>query len=111
MHRRQAASHHSQVSRSEVPLAIVHCDLHGPMPVHSPEGCRFFVVFVDDATRLWAVYFLKHKSNAPTAFWTFRAAMENATGRRIKVLHDDKEGGLSSNEFNAELQESGISLH
>lgn len=81
----------------------MHCDLHGPMPVASPEGYRFFVVFVDDASRLWSVYFLKHKSDVPQAFWAFKAVIENATGRKIKVLHYDKEGGLSSNDFNAKL--------
>ena len=95
-------------TRSVVPLEIIHCDLHGPMPVRSPEGYRFFMVFVDDATRLWAVYFLKHKSDAPTGFWMFKAMIENATGKKIKVLHDDKEGGLSSNDFNARLKDCGI---
>src|ERR1700754_1380097 len=95
-------------TRTTVPLAIVHCDLHGPMPVRSPEGHRFFMVFVDDATRLWAVYFLKAKSDAPAAFWAYKATFEKQTGHKVKVLHDDKEGGLSSNEFNAKLNECGI---
>src|ERR1700743_2203741 len=95
-------------TRTTVPLAIVHCDLHGPMPVCSPEGYRFFMVFVDDATRLWAVYFLKAKSDAPAAFWAYKATFEKQTGHKVKVLHDDKEGGLSSNEFNAKLNECGI---
>src|SRR6202000_697802 len=95
-------------TRTTVPLAIVHCDLHGPMPIRSPEGYRFFMVFVDDATRLWTLYLLKAKSDAPAAFWSYKASIENQTGHKIKVLHDDKEGGLSSNEFNAKLNECGI---
>src|SRR6202012_4504336 len=98
-------------TRTTVPLAIVHCDLHGPMPVRSPEGHRFFMVFVDDATCLWAVYFLKAKSDAPAAFWAYKATFEKQTGQKVKVLHDDKEGGLSSNEFNAKLNECGILRH
>jgi hypothetical protein len=47
-------------TRSTVPLAFVHCDLHGPMPVQSIDGgFKYFIVFVDDATRLWAIYFLR----------------------------------------------------
>jgi hypothetical protein len=33
-----------------VPLEIVHCDLHGPMPVASLQGHKYFIVFVDNAT-------------------------------------------------------------
>lgn len=95
-------------SRSQVPLAIVHCDLHGPMPVRSPEGYCYFMVFVDDATRYWALYLLKNKSDAAKAFWLYKAHMENHVGHKIKVLHDDKEGGLSSNAFNQSLAECGI---
>ena len=29
-------------TRSSTPLAIVHCDLHGPMPVATQEGYRYF---------------------------------------------------------------------
>ena len=96
-------------TRSRVPLEIVHCDLHGPMPVASIDGHhKYFIIFVDDATRLWALYFLRSKSQAAEAFLTFRAAIEKQTGFQIKVLHDDKEGGLSSNEFNAQLCKLGI---
>jgi hypothetical protein len=92
-------------TRCQLPLGIVHCDLHGPMPVASPEGYRYFIIFVDDATQLWAIYFLRQKSDAPKAFWEYKAYIENATGHKVKVLHDDKEG---SNEFNARLKECGI---
>ena len=95
-------------TRSTVPLEIVHCDLHGPMPVTSIQGHRYFIVFVDDATRLWGLFFLKSKSDAAEAFLTFRAEMEKQTGHTVKCLHDDKEGGLSSNTFNAKLRELGI---
>jgi hypothetical protein len=96
-------------SRTSVPLAVVHCDLHGPMPVQSVNGgFKYFIVFVDDATRLWAVYFLRSKGHAPEAFYAFKAVIEKQTGYAIKCLHDDKEGGLSSNAFNAKLREWGI---
>lgn len=95
-------------TRSKQPLAIVHCDLHGPMPVQSIQGHKYFIVFVDDATRLWCLYFLKSKGEAAQAFYAFKAEIEKQTGRQIKCLHDDKEGGLSSNEFNSKLSNWGI---
>jgi len=95
-------------TRSNVPLEIVHCDLHGPMPVASIQGHKYFIVFVDDATCLWCLYFLRSKSDAANAFLAFRAEMEKQTGHAVKCLHDDKEGGLSSNDFNATLIKLGI---
>jgi len=90
-------------TRATVPLQIVHCDLHGKMPIASLGGHNYFIVFVDDYTRLWCLYFLKRKSDAAQAFMAFRAEMEKQTGYVVKCLHDDKEGGLSSNAFNAKL--------
>ena len=95
-------------SRSSLPLEVIHCDLHGPMPVASPEGHRYWILFVDDATRLWSLFFIRSKDQAAEAFWAFRAEMEKQTGYQVKCLHDDKEGGLSSNAFNAKLRDLGI---
>jgi hypothetical protein len=95
-------------TRCTTPLEIVHCDMHGPMPIASIQGHKYFIVFVDDFSRLWCLYFLKNKSDAAQAFLRFRAEIEKQTGHVVKCLHDDKEGGLSSNEFNSKLQEMGI---
>ena len=103
-----AGKQHRVVNRIATPLEIVHCDLHGPMPIKSLQGDKYFIVFVDDFTRLWCLYFLKQKSQAAEAFLTFRSEVEKQTGYVVKCLHDDKEGGLSSNDFNAKLRELGI---
>ena len=58
----------------------MHCDLNGPMPVQSVSGgYKYFIIFVDDATRLWAVYFLKSKGHASDAFLAFKAEIEKQT--------------------------------
>jgi predicted metal-binding protein len=91
-----AGKQHRIINKSaihaKVPLEIVHCDLHGPMPVASVQGHKYFIVFVDDATRLWCLYFLRSKSDAAQTFLAFRAEMEKQTGHVVKCLHDDKEG-------------------
>ena len=50
----------SRISSS--PLELIHSDLHGPLPVQSPEGYRYWITFIDDCTRLKAVMFLKRNS-------------------------------------------------
>ena len=95
-------------TRQDTPLQLIHADLHGPMPTQSPEGYRYFVIFVDDATRFWCLYFLKAKSNTLEAFKAFKAYIELATGRKIIGLQDDKGGEFMSNAFEQFCTESGI---
>ena len=42
-------------------LELIHSDVCGPMPVQSSSGKRYFVTFVDDATRKTWVYPLSMK--------------------------------------------------
>src|SRR5262249_18588771 len=80
-----------------------------PMNVQAfQSGQKYFMVFVDDYSCHWTIFPLTNKSQAPEAFYQYKAMMELQTGHKIKCLHDDKEGGLSSNEFNSKLQNWGI---
>jgi transposase InsO family protein len=96
-------------SRSTIALSLIHSDLHGPLPVRTQEGYRYWITFIDDATRLWIVSFLHAKSEAFTAFKCFKQFAENLTDKRIKCLRDDKGGEYISNEFDNFLTEAGIS--
>jgi len=40
----------SSPSRSMKPLELVHSDLHGPLPVATHEGYRYWITFLDDVT-------------------------------------------------------------
>jgi hypothetical protein len=44
------------------PLEIVHTDLVGPTTIKGLKGERYFMLLVDDYTRMTAVLFLKNKS-------------------------------------------------
>ena len=94
--------------KAKVPLEIVHGDLHGPMPVATSEGYRYWATFVDDCTNHWFTYFMHSKDQAPKAFWAFKAAAELATGYKVQIFHDDKEGGWAGREFNDGLKTCGI---
>ena len=90
------------------PLALVVSDLHGPLPVRSRQHYRYFITFIDAATRLWVVLPLKDKSGAFAAFKQFKALAENQLNRRIKVFRDDKGGEYMSREWEAFCVEQGI---
>ena len=49
-------------------LELVHTDVWGPAQVSSLGGSRYFVSFIDDASRKLWVYFLKHKSDVFDVF-------------------------------------------
>ena len=58
-------------------LALVHSDVHGPLPVRSRMGYRYWITFIDDYSRYWLILPLKDKSGAFAAFKQFKAFAEN----------------------------------
>jgi hypothetical protein len=98
----------SSTRQSLAPLELVHSDLHGPLPVPSPEGYRYWITFLDDRTKLHAVHFLKQKSNTFDAFKTFKVYAENQVNAKIKALQDDKGGEYISNAFLKFTDQYGI---
>ena len=60
-----------------IPLSLVVSDLHGPLQVRSRHHYRYFITFIDAATRLWVILPLKDKSGAFAAFKQFKALTEN----------------------------------
>ncbi|THH03395.1 hypothetical protein EW145_g6293 [Phellinidium pouzarii] len=66
------ASHHASGL-----LELVHSDVHGPLPVQTRHGYHYWITFIDDHSRHWAVMPLKKKSDAFAAFKHFKAYAEN----------------------------------
>jgi len=98
------STHH----RALKPLELVHSDLHGPLPVRTHEGYRYWITFIDDATSYRAAMMLKRKSDAFDAFRTFKAYAENQLNARIKSLQDEKGGEYMSNAFIKFTTDCGI---
>ena len=94
--------------RANQPLELVHSDVKGPLPVQTPEGHCYWVLFIDDYTRFWVVYLLKHKSEVLDAFKQYKALAESHLHAHILALCDDKGGEYMSTEFDQLLAESGI---
>jgi len=96
-------------TRRNKPLALIHTDLKGPMPVATPEGFRYWITFIDDSKRFWTVYFLKKKSDAFTAFKAYKAYAEKALGMQIMMTRDDKGGEYMGKEYEKFCVDHGIS--
>lgn len=61
----------------------MHTDVCGPMSELSLSGSRYFIIFVDDFTRMCWIYFLKAKSEVAEIFMKFKRLVENQCGRSI----------------------------
>lgn len=95
-------------TRSEAVLELVHADVCGPMEQVSIGSSRYFLLFVDDFSRMAFVYFLKAKSEVYKYFKEFKAFVERQTGRKLKVLRTDNGGEFCSLEMKCFLQKAGI---
>ncbi|KAL8112473.1 hypothetical protein AgCh_019977 [Apium graveolens] len=89
-------------------LEIIHGDLCGPITPPTVTGNRYFLLCVDDYTRVMWVYFLKSKDEAFEAFKRFRAKVEKGTKAKIKTFRTDRGGEFISKSFNAYYEEAGI---
>lgn len=54
------------------PLELVHTDLCGPMRTQSLSGDKYFMLFIDDFSRMTWVMFLRHKNEALENFKVFK---------------------------------------
>lgn len=92
-------------ARSSNPLDLIHADVCGPMETNSIGGSRYFLVLIDDCTRMAFVYFLKAKSEV---FKYFKALVEKQQNRKIKMFRTDNGLEFCSNEFESFLKNEGI---
>jgi hypothetical protein len=74
----------------------VHTNLVGPTTTKGLKGERYFMLLVDDYTRMTVVCFLKNKSETFENFKIYREMVENDMDSRIKCLRLDNGGELTS---------------
>jgi transposase InsO family protein len=101
------------VERTTQRLELIHSDLCGPFSVSSIAGNRYFILYIDDYSRMSWIYFLRSKASkvVTKAFREFKATVENAFGLRIRRFRCDNGRGEYSNEaFRTILSDNGITF-
>ena len=86
----------------------MHTNLCGPIGVQSYNGEKFFILFVDDYSRMMTVVYLREKLEEFKKFKWYLARVEKEIGKRLKFLRSDRGGDFISNEFNNCCIERGI---
>jgi hypothetical protein len=64
------------VWRAKAPLKLVHADIYGPARTPSLNNKRYFLLFIDDYSRMIWIYFFNNKSDVFTVFLQFKALAE-----------------------------------
>lgn len=62
--------------RAKQKLHLVHADVCGPMQIESNGGSKYFLLFVDDHSRMSWVYVLKFMHEVFTCFKNFLTLVE-----------------------------------
>lgn len=89
-------------------LELVHLDLCDPVEVPSLGGSRYFVTFVDDASRKVVVFFLERKSQVLEALQKFKNTAERQSGMKLKVLRTDNGTEYVNKAFRQVLEREAI---
>lgn len=94
--------------RSTETLHRIHTDLCGPMETSSLNGARYFILFIDDFSRMTFIYFLKKKNEAFACFKIFKKMVENQLSKKIKILRSDNGLEYINKDFENYLKQEGI---
>lgn len=89
-------------------MELVHTNLCGPIDVQRYKGDKYFILFVDDYSRMMTFMFLREKYNDFQMFKWYLEKVEKETGKRLKCLRSDRGGEFTSNEFNNFCNDKGI---
>jgi hypothetical protein len=93
---------------TEKPLQLVHMDLCGPSRQEGTGTENYFMLIIDDYSRLTWVVFLKEKAEAFEKFKIFKVLIENQTGKRLKAVRSNRGGEFISSDFKELCDKHGI---
>ena len=110
----QFAKHHRQSSsprinkRAASAFDLVHSDIWGPSSVTSKLGFKYFVMFVDDYSRLTWMFLMKNRSELYSMFRNFCVEIKTQFGTTIKTLRSDNAKEYTSSLFHTFMNDNGI---
>ena len=94
--------------RSEIPLYRIHSDIWGPSPSKWLRWSCWFIVFIDDCTRLTWVYTMKNKSEASVIISSFIKLIQNQFGTTLKRFRSDNARDYFNSQVTTFFESIGI---
>ena len=101
-------SYNISLNKCEKPFDLIHSDVWGPSPVDSVYGYRWFVLFIDDCTRMTWVYLLKRKDEVAEVFKMFYKMVQTQFGKIIRFFRSDNGGEFVNKILNSFFVDKGI---
>ena len=90
---------HEKENRASVILERIHTNVCGPFSIASIEKHRYYVIFIDEYSRISWIFFMQKKSETFSKFCEFKALVDKELGKQVKALRSDNGGEYISNEF------------
>lgn len=87
---------------------FLHSDVNGPMSMETYGGNRWFVTFIDDATGITFVFFLKTKDEVFDKFKMVVNLIKTQLGREVKVLRTDNSREYVNGKMKTFIEDHGI---
>ncbi|KAI5335964.1 hypothetical protein L3X38_026098 [Prunus dulcis] len=100
-----------QAQRASKVLELVHVDLCGPMRNESVARNRYFMLIIDDFTRMIWVYFLRNKSEAFYCFKKFKSMTELQTGHKLTMAYTPQQNGIVERKNRTVIEMAKSMLH
>ena len=95
----------SSLSRTSKCFELVHSDVWGPTS-ESFDGYKYFVIFVDDFSRVTWLYLLKSKNEVMKVFKDFHNLVKNHFSSQIQTLRSD-----NGTEYMSHIMKQYLSTH
>ena len=92
------------------PGELTHTDVWGPAQVTSLHRYRYYVSFIDDATRHCTISFMKIKDETPTKVKQYLALIERQNSFMPKAIHADNGHEYINKDLHAWCLDRGIEI-
>ena len=94
--------------RMSTPFSLIHSDVWGPSNIPNISGARWFVIFIDDCTRVSWMYLLKQKSEVTQIFKLFFQMIKTQFETTIKRFRSDNAKDYFNQTLSSFFTEHGI---
>jgi transposase InsO family protein len=92
------------------PFELIHSDVWEPAPITTQSGIRWFIMFVDDCTRMTWLYTMQHKSDVYNIFPILYHMVRTQFSLPVKIIRSDNGGEYLNFELLNFFQDNSI-LH
>ena len=95
-------------SRVSSPFHLVHYDIWGPINTPSLLGFRYFIIFVDDYSRVTYLYLLKERFELYSIFKSFYMEKKTQFNASLRIFWSDNAREYFHTSFSQFFDDHGI---